>query len=71
MKNIFIFAVVGFFVFGAGIVRASAQEKRESKLNVGILIFNGVQIIDYTGPYEVLGSHGKRSVFTVAESRKP
>ncbi|MBW8878485.1 MAG: DJ-1/PfpI family protein [Acidobacteria bacterium] len=32
-----------------------------------ILIFEGVQIIDYTGPYEVLGQAGFR-VFTVAAS---
>jgi putative intracellular protease/amidase len=37
------------------------------KLNVAILIFDGVQIIDYTGPYEVLGSWSKHNVYTVAE----
>ena len=37
------------------------------KLNVAILIFEGVQIIDYTGPYEVLGSWRRRNVYTVAE----
>ena len=37
------------------------------KLNVAILIFDGVQIIDYTGPYEVLGSWRRRNVYTVAE----
>lgn len=35
---------------------------------VAILIFDGVQIIDYTGPFEVFGSNGFR-VFTIAESR--
>ncbi|HET9528889.1 MAG TPA: DJ-1/PfpI family protein [Blastocatellia bacterium] len=34
--------------------------------NVAILIFQGVQIIDYTGPYEVFGQAGF-NVFTVAE----
>lgn len=33
--------------------------------NVAILVFNGVQIIDYTGPYEVLGQAGF-NVFTVS-----
>jgi len=33
-----------------------------------ILIFEGVQIIDYTGPYEVLGQGGF-DVFTVAETK--
>jgi putative intracellular protease/amidase len=35
-----------------------------------ILIFNGVQIIDYTGPYEVFGGVGMQ-VFTVATSAAP
>lgn len=37
------------------------------KQNVAILVFDGVQIIDYTGPYEVLGSWRRRNVYTVAE----
>ncbi|HKQ99241.1 MAG TPA: DJ-1/PfpI family protein [Pyrinomonadaceae bacterium] len=41
------------------------------KVNVAILIFEGVQIIDYTGPYEVLGGWGKRHVYTVAEKADP
>ncbi len=47
--------------------RAEAQTNETQKLNVAILIFDGVQIIDYTGPYEVLGSWSRRNVFTVAE----
>jgi putative intracellular protease/amidase len=44
--------------------------------NVAILIFDGVQIIDFTGPYEVFGQVGmgnQRSfkVFTVAEKAQP
>ncbi|HUQ34310.1 MAG TPA: DJ-1/PfpI family protein [Pyrinomonadaceae bacterium] len=39
----------------------------KQKMNVAILIFDGVQIIDYTGPYEVLGSRRIRNVYTVAE----
>lgn len=31
-------------------------QTQASKMNVAILIFEGVQIIDYTGPYEVLAS---------------
>jgi putative intracellular protease/amidase len=37
---------------------------------VAILIFNGVEIIDYTGPYEVFGG-ANYDVFTVAETRAP
>src|SRR6476620_9005327 len=39
--------------------------------NVAILIWNGVQIIDYTGPYEVLGSWHRHNVYTVAEATEP
>jgi putative intracellular protease/amidase len=37
---------------------------------VVILLFPGVEIIDYTGPYEVFGQAGFE-VFTVAESKSP
>jgi putative intracellular protease/amidase/DNA-directed RNA polymerase subunit RPC12/RpoP len=37
---------------------------------VAILLFNGVQIIDYSGPWEVFGEAGYR-VFTVAETVAP
>lgn len=47
----------------------SPQQQTERK-QVAILIFDGVQIIDYTGPYEVFGQAGFR-VFTVAEKPDP
>jgi len=37
---------------------------------VAILIFNGVEIIDYTGPYEVFGA-ANFDVYTVAETKEP
>lgn len=37
---------------------------------VAILLFDGVQIIDYTAPYEIFGQ-ARFEVFTVAESREP
>src|SRR5690242_11487777 len=44
---------------------------RKSELNVAILIFDGVQMIDYTGPYEafggVMGNDAQFKVYTVAE----
>lgn len=40
-----------------------------SRKQVAIMLFNGVQIIDYTGPYEVFGQAGMQ-VFTVAESKE-
>lgn len=42
----------------------------EPRKRVAILIFPGVQIVDYTGPYEVLGQAGY-DVFTVAASTDP
>jgi transcriptional regulator GlxA family with amidase domain len=47
----------------AALARARAAPARK---NVAILVFEGVQIIDYTGPYEVFGQGGC-NVFTVAE----
>jgi putative intracellular protease/amidase len=49
-------------------VAAAAIAAAEPK--VAILIFDGVQIIDYTGPYETFGQAGYR-VFTVAEAKRP
>jgi transcriptional regulator GlxA family with amidase domain len=44
---------------------------QKSQLNVAILIFDGVQMIDYTGPYEafsgVMGGDAQFKVYTVAE----
>jgi len=65
MRSIHTLPILVVFIFG--FISVCAQKKDEGRLNVGILIFDGVQIIDYTGPYEVLGSRGRRNVFTVAE----
>ena len=48
----------------------SLEERRrtaDQRLKAAILIFDGVQIIDYTGPYEVFGQ-ARFDVFTVSES---
>jgi putative intracellular protease/amidase len=55
--------------FGSVSSLRSQTSTGKPKLNVAILIFDGVQIIDYTGPYEVLGSWGRRNVYTVAEKQ--
>lgn len=65
MKKLMIVAVLSLFVRSSF---AQAQSVEKAKMNVAILIFDGVQIIDYTGPYEVLGSWGRRNVYTVAEN---
>lgn len=48
------------------------QKEQKAKMNLAIFIFDGVQIIDYTGPFEVFGQArgGKQhlfNVYTVAE----
>jgi transcriptional regulator GlxA family with amidase domain len=61
---------------------ATAAAKAESKQaayvprNLAIFIFDGVQIIDYTGPYEVFGQahdgeHHLFNVYTVAQKAEP
>ena len=56
---------------GHGVMQAQTSSTNKSneipqqRKNVAILIFNGVQIIDFTGPYEVFGQAGY-NVFTVA-----
>lgn len=47
--------------------RADAPHARKK---AAILIFTGVQIIDYTGPYEVFGA-ADYDVYTVAETKEP
>ena len=49
-----------------------ASQRKNSPRNLAIFIFDGVQIIDYTGPYEVLGQAHDRenplfNIYTVAE----
>ncbi len=55
----------------APLSHAQATVTEKPKLNIAILIFEGVQIIDYTGPYEVLAGGGRRNVYTVAEKADP
>jgi transcriptional regulator GlxA family with amidase domain len=49
------------------LVKQTEDTKQNKAKTVGILLFDGVQIIDFTGPYEVLGQAGYK-VFTVAGS---
>ena len=50
--------------------RDAARAQASARKTVGILIFDGVQIIDYTGPYEIFQGAGF-DVFTVAETKAP
>ena len=53
-----------------------AAKKKTANLNLAILVFDGVQIIDYTAPFEVFGqAHVGRehlfNIYTVAEKEGP
>src|SRR5678816_1649791 len=72
---------------GKGMVQATAkkepvQQKSETEIlkkaprNLAILIFDGVQIIDYTGPYETFGHAYSNdgpafNIYTVSEKAAP
>ncbi len=47
-----------------------SQQGRPGARKVAILVFDGVQIIDFTGPYEVFGQAGFE-VFTIAMAANP
>src|SRR5262245_41996958 len=47
------------------VLKGAAAQAPPNRKRAAILIFDGVQIIDYTGPYEVFGQAGLE-VFTVA-----
>jgi putative intracellular protease/amidase len=44
--------------------------EKKTRLQVAVLLFDGAEIIDYAGPYEVLGDTGAK-VFTVAPRSEP
>jgi putative intracellular protease/amidase len=45
-------------------------DNKEQRISVAVLLFDGAQVIDYAGPWEVFGEAGFR-VFGVAEKREP
>jgi transcriptional regulator GlxA family with amidase domain len=57
-------------VCGMSLVPKQQKHEQEESMKAAILIFDGVQIIDFTGPYEVLGQAGIEA-FTVAENANP
>jgi putative intracellular protease/amidase len=52
----------------AGAANAPAVDPGQKK--VAILVFNGVEVVDFTGPYKIFGAAGC-DVYTVASSRDP
>jgi len=49
---------------------ANATATTSPRPRVALLVFTGVQIIDFTGPYEIFGTAGY-DVYTVAETKDP
>ena len=57
-------------LFLAILCATAPAEAQSQHRKVAILLFDGIEILDFTGPYEVFGSAGY-DVFTVAASKKP
>ena len=47
-----------------------AGSARRARTKVALLVFTGVEIIDYTGPYEIFGA-ADFDVYTVGETKEP
>lgn len=74
MKRSLLFIALLFALTNSCVTGQSQNEPQ--KLNVAVLVFDGVQIIDFTGPWEIFGEVFKRGepafrVFTVAEKVAP
>jgi putative intracellular protease/amidase len=63
-------AACALFGFSAPIFADQSAAAAPVPKKVAILIFDGVQIIDYSGPYEVFADAGY-DVFTVAATKRP
>jgi putative intracellular protease/amidase len=49
----------------------AAPQNSPAPKKVAILLFDGVEIIDYTGPYEVFGADDAFEVYTVSSNQSP
>ena len=54
---------------GMPLVKAGSEATHSHRKRVAILVFDGVEIIDFTGPYEMFGAAGFE-VFTVAGTKE-
>src|SRR6476659_4023848 len=68
LASLFILSTLGFVNTGHSQTKSTSSK---TVPNVAILIWNGVQIIDYTGHYDFLGSWHLHNVYTVAETSEP
>src|SRR5688572_16612466 len=57
-------------VCGMQLVQKAQFLKNDTRTKVAILLFDGVQIIDFSAPYEVFGQ-ARFKVVTVAEKKEP
>src|ERR1043166_1097727 len=55
---------------GCGMKLIEKIDNKEQRISVAVLLFDGAEVIDYAGPWEVFGEAGFR-VFGVAEKRDP
>jgi len=72
-KRIFLLSMVlttSLFSTAAKTTPHSLDDKEARQVTVAIVLFDGVQIIDYAGPWEVFGQAGFK-VFTVADKTEP
>jgi len=56
---------------GIAATAGAVQQSAAPRPNVAVLLFPGVQIIDYSAPYEVFSQSRMYNIFTVAESFAP
>ncbi len=68
MKHVWKITFLLLFFMNAYILPAQSGEK---PLSVGIFVYPGVEILDFTGPAEVFGSTGGFKAFIVAYKKEP
>jgi putative intracellular protease/amidase len=64
------FLIVTLLIAKVTVIAQSSQPSSDRRLNVAILIFPGVTVIDFAGPFEVFHMAGMR-VYTVGEKIEP
>ena len=55
---------------GCGMKLIEKIDNKEQRISVAVLLFDGAEVIDYSGPWEVFGEAGFK-VYGVAEKREP
>ena len=53
-----------------GMTLVEKVDNKEKRISVAVLLFDGAEVIDYSGPWEVFGEAGFK-VYGVAEKREP